>query len=56
MTDSFPSSYFQSYCKVVTLQKQKRIKINDPVKKKKKKGTFLFHIHTAEKSRHAAGD
>lgn len=42
-------------CKVVTRQKQKHIKINDLVKKKKK-GTFLFHIHAAEKSRHAAGD
>lgn len=27
-----------------------------PREKKKKKGTFLFHIHAAEKSRHAAGD
>lgn len=27
-----------------------------PREKKKKRGTFLFHIHAAEKSRHAAGD
>lgn len=37
----------------MTRQKQKRIKINDLVKKK---GTFLFNIHAAEKSQHAAGD